>query len=202
VLAALSPYWSAAVQARAAALPSATARLPPIAAHGWQGPEEAAPTWAPVDPAEPGLRGRYSGAAGTVDVEIVTAARAHGAEVVGYLGRRLEASRAQVLELPHAVETGGATVMETVLRTRGAEIVLWHWYRIGAAHTAEDWHAKALEAWGKLARGDGDAALVVLAARSTDREAARETLRKFAADAFGAIDACLSSDLSECADAR
>jgi exosortase A len=201
VFAALGPYWSATVQARAAALPSATARLP-ILAHGWQGPDNTVRAWAPASAGEPALRGRYSGATGGVDLEVITADQAQGVEIVGYIARSLDASRAQILEAPRAVAAGEAAVMETVLRTSDAELVLWHWYRVGGSSVAADWRAKALEAWSELADGGGEVTLVVLAARNPDREVARETLREFAADALGPIEACLAQASSECAHAR
>jgi exosortase A len=193
LFAALGPSWLVTVQARAEAAPVSPVHLPGLVSQ-WHGPEPTPMTWSSAAPV---LHGRYSSGNVAVDVNIVTAMQLGADELIGYLARTLQQDRAQVIEPQHVIRAGDRTVAETVIRTPDGTLILWHWYRIGASAAAEDWHAKLLEAWNKVVHGRSDGALVVLSTRDTDRQTARERLRRFAGDAWIPIQECLQSTSSE-----
>jgi EpsI family protein len=87
---------------------------------------------------------------------------------------------------------GALRLRETRLRSTGARLLVWDWYRVSGRDTANPYLAKALLARDKLlGRGDASAAVVLAAPYDERPDAAAQTLRLFLADMRAAIDSAL-----------
>jgi exosortase A len=92
------------------------------------------------------------------------------------------------------IRLGGreAKIKETRLRSRDAELLVWHWFNVGATHTANEAVTKLLQAKSRIAYGSDDAAAIFLAAPINDRAVpARAVLADFVAEMWPSIDETL-----------
>ena len=204
-LAALGPFLSYSVQARAASR-NVSATVPKLAGL-WQGPEPPPEIWRrPANVTEGReLRAAYAGSAGRVELAVVAyAAQSQDSKMVGAVNAMIDPHRWQTLENHAAAERlpGGFAPRELVLRSGGAQQVLWYWYLVGGAHTAEDWRAKVAEAWSVLAHGEDESTLVLLSTEGEDLENARALLRGFAEQAIPSIDVCVRAPAPDCVDVQ
>jgi exosortase A len=201
LLAATGPYSLRAMQADDLAPTALAIRLPTLVEH-WVGPRESPGPGVLGNGAE-GPRGQYVGPRGTVELELITARHARDSDIVGHVPRSIGANNlpaTETMRLDAGLAGASLRVSEVVFMSRpGAVQLLWYWYRVGEVRTAEDWRAKALEAWSALAReGRSQGTLFVVSTEQEDRDRGRQALREFLDGALAAIERCASAGTDEC----
>ena len=100
-----------------------------------------------------------------------------------------------VREVDRQVPDGGSgfTLRETVLRSRDAQMVVWHWYWIPDEYTTNPIRAKFLQARARLLGRPDHAAMIVLTASSREPRDAERLLATFCGEMLPAIRRSLRS---------
>lgn len=95
---------------------------------------------------------------------------------------------------PTSVHLAGhaASIRETRLRSKGGEVLVWHWFNVGQIHTGSEALAKLATAHSRITEGSDDAAAVFLWAPINERGVpASEVLADFVGAMWGSIDETL-----------
>lgn len=182
--AALAPAWSAAVAARARAMPQAMA-LPEVA--GWQRvPVAVRGAWSPWHPgADHHLFGRYADRQGdAVDMALVAyAGQGEGRKLAAFgTGALREADRwIRVADLPDV--DGGRAIRIVAQEKDGTTVerVVVTWYRVGDTLTGDDATVKYATMKDRLAGGTQTAVALHLSAVVTPGHDAAAAIRRFRA---------------------
>jgi exosortase A len=188
LIAAAAPLASRALEQAATAAPAAAMRIAlPAGQGGWEGPGEAAESWAPTFPGASQLLHRVYRRDGRVaHVYVVHYQReGQGQELIGWNSRLFEESwrhlgrsRGSV-----ALADGRRPVDEQLLGSATQKRVVWRWYEIGGRFTADERVGKLLGAWARVTRDPHGSALVAVAASYESRpEEGRETLSQLLRD--------------------
>lgn len=212
-----APVSRAAVAASAAAVVAIAATAPIYAA--WLERPNAAPIalpapagkqWQLVKDDLTEWRPRYQGAAASrFDVYEKDGRRValylgyyrnqrQGAELINSQNVMIEQKHpvwANVGEALRAEPIGKQSVVlqQTRLRSTRQHLLVWDWYWMSGSHFRSPYLGKLYMARDKLlGRGDDAAAIILAAPYAEDTEAARRTLREFAADMLPAIEAALA----------
>jgi EpsI family protein len=168
---------------------NAVPRLPPSlelprAAPSWGGP--GAPTQSWHLPAAPGLHraaGSYASDGGAVDIELLVCCSGLGdRELIGHFAALVDPNVWQTLLTRESAAPAGAgniRGVETVLRSRGEQRVVWRWYVVGGEPFVSDWRAKVAEASVLLRRQPPSSTLVILSAAAAEASVARARLFDF-----------------------
>jgi exosortase A len=153
-----------------ARLPAGNGAAPPLpaAASGWRGPLEASLPWRPSYHGAAFERiARYESSDGAVQLAIVGyTAQAQGAELVNSENLPYDAGWHLLYEgRAQAPDAGGGTHSVQATRLAGAsgQLLVWHWYAVGAHATSSDALAKLYQVWGALRGATGSAKLIAVA---------------------------------------
>lgn len=105
------------------------------------------------------------------------------------------ASMGQSLRREHFSKT--VALRQTRLRSAGARLLVWDWYRIAGRDVSDPYLAKALLARERLlGRGDDSAAILMATSYDERPEIAADTLRQFAREMLPSIDAALATAIA------
>jgi exosortase A len=177
----------------------------PLTIGGWQASAGGDAVWQKPVPADAlAARGRYSSAAEDVDLLLLAYPReTQHAETVGAITSLVDLKAWQLLDLRAAPGPAGTLPRfgELVLRGAREYDVIWYWYVVADRATSSDFRAKMLEARGTLLQGQTDSTLVVVSARAGDAGTGRAAVRRYVADAFAPVNACLFA-ATDCVDGR
>jgi len=158
----------------------------PVSSGAWTGPTASDDTWQPgYTGADNTIYRQYQNQAETVYFYVAYYGNQdNGKELVGSLNRVYDQEqwrRVQDNSISVTMPSGKrVSVAETDIRSADKRRVVWHWYNINGAVTANRVTAKILEAWERLRNHKVDAMLVVVAMDyRIDPQEARNGLRDF-----------------------
>jgi len=152
----------------------------------WTGPIASDDAWQPsYSGADKTVYRQYQNQTGTVYFYVAYYGNQdNGKELVGSLNRVYDQEqwrRVQDNSVSVTMPSGkSVAVAETDIRSADKRRIVWHWYNINGAVTANRVVAKMLESWERLRNNKVDAMLVVVARDYTiDPQEARNDLRNF-----------------------
>jgi len=158
----------------------------PASSGAWTGPTVSDDTWQPgYTGADTTIYRQYQHQAETVYFYVAYYGNQdNGKELVGSLNRVYDQEqwrRVQDNSVAITLPSGkNVSVAETDIRSAGKRRIVWHWYNINGAITANRVTAKMLEAWERLRSHKVDAMLVVVAMNyRIDPQEARDGLKDF-----------------------